>query len=85
MTEAEADAARERIEREIARLRPAMRLRDGEPAREVTRQAMSALQIPGSGDYRDGVISWDTDGDGRVDLQIGLDNEAYLRADDFLL
>ncbi len=49
-TEAEADAARDRIEQEIGALRSAMRLREGAPAREVTRQAMSALQIPGSGD-----------------------------------
>ena len=49
-TEAEADAARDRIEQEIAALRSAMRLREGAPAREATRQAMSALQIPGSGD-----------------------------------
>ncbi len=49
-TEAEADAARDRLEQEIAALRSAMRLREGAPAREATRQAMSALQIPGSGD-----------------------------------
>ena len=49
-TEAEADAARAGLEQEIARLRSALRLRDGEPARDATRQAMSALQIPGSGD-----------------------------------
>jgi hypothetical protein len=35
--------------------------------------------------YRDGVISGDTDGDGRADFQISLANEAFLRADDFLL
>lgn len=49
-TEAEADAARAQLEQEIARLRAALRLRNGEPARGATRQAMSVLQIPGSGD-----------------------------------
>ena len=49
-TEAEADAARAGLEHEIARLRSALRLRNGELARDATRQAMSALQIPGTGD-----------------------------------
>ena len=49
-TEAEADAARAGLEQEIARLRSALRLRNGELARDATRQAMSALQIPGNGD-----------------------------------
>ena len=49
-TEADADTARGCLEQEIDRLRTALRLRNGEPAREATRQAMSTLRIPGSGD-----------------------------------
>jgi hypothetical protein len=46
-TEAEADAARDRLEQEIAALRSAMRLREGAPAREATRQAMSEVIVRG--------------------------------------
>ena len=49
-TETEADAARAGHEQEIARLRSALRLRNGEPARDATHQAMSVLRIPGSGE-----------------------------------
>lgn len=48
-TVAEADAARAGLEREIERLKTAMRLRDGDVAREATQKAMEALRIPGDG------------------------------------
>ena len=48
-TVAEADAARAGAEQEIARLRTAVRLRDGELARQATHAAMEALRIPGEG------------------------------------
>lgn len=49
-SEAEADAARGRVEHEIARLKASSRLRDGQPARDATREAMATLHIPGAGD-----------------------------------
>lgn len=49
-TEAQADLARAELEQEIARLRSALQLRNGEPGHEATRLAMSALQRRGSGD-----------------------------------
>ena len=60
-TEAEADAAQAGLEmHRPASLRPGTR--NGELARDATRQAMSALQIPGTGPEPEGPNSrWSTD------------------------